>query len=130
MLGTVPPSSGPPVGSVKNLGSNHHLQDVERKPVRVGGRSEVRADIMARHRDCSPESMGGGQCLDHGGRERSPLGTVTCLEHGHRPGDLPEAEHPDRGGESNELGTKPRLEVLRQRRDGSRQLADHAVIGE
>ena len=63
-------------------------QDGEGDPIVFGGGFEVRADVLAGDCDRAAESLGGGECLGHGGRQRTPLAAMAILKKGHRPGQL------------------------------------------
>ena len=56
------------------------LQDGERDVIVVGGGFEVWADVVAGDCDRAAESLGGGECLGHGGRERSPPASMAMLK--------------------------------------------------
>lgn len=62
------------------IGGAPLLQDVEWHVIMFGGRFEVRADVLARDGDGAAESLGSGECLGHGGRERMPLAAVAVLK--------------------------------------------------
>ncbi len=84
----------------------------------------------ADYRDARAEVMGRGERLGHGRREVVAERPVPVLQHGHRPGQVPQVEHVDVVGQGDELRPEALLELVGQASDRGRQLAGHPWIGE